>query len=216
MSKLRLFVLLLSLFTPNAFAEENPDYLPTPPGEGVIPSKPAPAPKAKARPRPQISQTYSYKPVSIGLLAGWSKPMGSSTSGTSARLGWGGEFGYKIQDNIGLGIYYLSSSGTVTDTLADFNVTCYGLDSTFFFGGRGAYFGARAGLSSVGISLGALSATTNPFSFGGKVGYDYAFNSGLSLGVEGNLMFFAKSSNAGLTSEAFQLLNIFAAIRYWF
>lgn len=114
-----------------------------------------------------------------------------------------------------MGAYLLYSSGQVSTTNLDFNVTCYGLDGTFYFG-PGLFAGVRAGLSSVTVASGNTSVSTNPFSVGPKFGYDYLLPAGVSLGVEGNAMFLMSSENDGLTNNAFQLLNILATIKYWF
>ena len=155
----------------------------------------------------------------VGGLFGLAVP---SLSGTNARMEWGLTAGAKIGSEIGVAGYYLTNSKDEGGSVGTFGVDLYGVQASYHFEGeaKGAFFGARLGLSKVTQSVSGSSFSTSPYHWGVVGGYDYFLGESLSLGAEASFISVGQAdatvSGASIKSDAFNVLSFLAAVKFWF
>lgn len=153
----------------------------------------------------------------VGALGGFSVPDAEHSSG---RPIFGAMAGARLDGELGLGAYFLTSSKkeTANNTKEDLNYSLFGIEGSFHFEGvaDGAYVALRMGLAKIK----AGEANISPFSYGLAFGYDYFFNDNMSVGIDAGFMSVQKGSDTvnGQTADvkAFNMLNFLAAVKFWF
>lgn len=144
-------------------------------------------------------------------------PLGiaSVSKGGGTHFTIGAEAGYKLLPNISLGGFFnyvsLSSgsitAGTVTVTGAGSNLYMLGGEGTYHLSSilENLRLAAKVGLAIVS----SPGTSASNFMIGPKVGYDYAFPGGLSVGPSVEWMYVAASST-------FSVFSVVGEIRYSF
>lgn len=148
-----------------------------------------------------------------GGLAGLSLP---DHRGTSARLAYALLGGYRFDNNLGFGLYYLSSSKEESADGArfDFNYDLTGVEGNYHVPVilEGAYLGARVGLSKVRKNTSDYS----PTHYGFLVGYDEPFREVFSYGFEISWTRISGDSNVSETLDDFTDVTIGGSLKVWF
>lgn len=160
-----------------------------------------------------LAQAKGY----VGAVGGFSVPDAEDTTGRPA---FGILAGARLDGELGLGAYFLTSSKkeTVDNVKGDFNYSLFGVEGSFHFEGiaDGAFVALRMGLAKIK----AGQANTSPFTYGLAFGYDYFFNDNMSAGIDAGFMSVQKGSENinGVSHEvkAFNMLNFMAALKFWF
>jgi hypothetical protein len=140
----------------------------------------------------------------VGGLFGLAVP---NYDNTTSRGAYGLTAGAKLGDNLGVGVYYISSQKN--ENLGKFNYDLFGVQFSFHFDGEatGAWFGGRIGTSKVDTG-----SSYSPMNYGLVGGYDYLFIPQASIG--GEVSWMSISQSAPLNS--FSSLNFLAALKFWF
>jgi hypothetical protein len=156
----------------------------------------------------------------FGVSGGLAVP---SLSNTSARPQWGFSAGAKLGSEFGLSGYYLTSTKdeSINGASSTFAFDLYGVQASYHFEGeaRGAFFGARLGMSKVTETVAGASVSTSPYHFGVAGGYDHFFNDVFSLGGEASFISVGQADAAGtgsLKTDAFNVLSFLLAAKLWF
>ncbi len=143
-------------------------------------------------------------------------------SGTSARSQLGLTVGAKIGSELAIGGYYSTSQKAEGAPHGQFDVAFYGIEGSYHFEGeaRGAYFGARIGITKMDFGLSPNEVTASPFHVGLIGGYNHWLSRSVSVG--GDLGFYSVSkgeatSRAGVTStvDSFTALSFLATAKFW-
>ena len=148
-----------------------------------------------------------------GGLLGLSIP---SASNTSARMAYGILGGARIDNELGFGGFYFTSSKDETSggVSAPFDYSIYGLEGSFAFDNIATnfYVGARVALTK--IKVGTIDFS--PFAWGLHLGYDYMLNPHLSIGGEAGFLSVGSATNGASSLQSHTDLNFFAAVKGWF
>lgn len=152
-----------------------------------------------------------------GAVGGFSVPDAEDSSG---RPIFGAVAGARLDGELGLGAYFLTSSKkeTINGSKTDFDYSMFGIEGSFHFEGiaDGAFVALRMGLAKIK----AGSANISPFSYGLGFGYDYFFNDNMSVGIDAGFMSVQKGSDTvngvSVEQKAFNMLNFMAALKFWF
>jgi hypothetical protein len=151
----------------------------------------------------------------VGGLVGLAFPTGGSD------LTFGGDFGYKLNQFMGVGLYvsYLGQSVSAANQTFTASQTVVAAEGSYHFADAmdGLRIGAKLGMDFLsqpvitvsGSTATSTNDTTTELAFGPHIGYDYSMGGGLSLGGEFNLIFVTKSG-------ADALPNLLGTIKYWF
>lgn len=143
-------------------------------------------------------------------------------SGTSARTQLGFTVGAKIGSEFAVGGYYSTSHKAEGAPVGQFDLDFYGVEGSYHFEGeaRGAYFGARLGITKMDFGVSPNEVTASPFHVGLVGGYNYWLARSVSVG--GDLGFYSVSkgeatSRAGVTStvDSFTALSFLATVKFW-
>lgn len=158
---------------------------------------------------PAVAQAKGY----AGVLVGMSVP---DYDDTSARPIFGFLGGARLDGELGIGGFYLTSSKdeTINNQETKFNYDLYGLEGSFHFEGvaDGAYIAARVGLAKVSTA----AKNYSPMVWGINFGYDYFIKESFSLGAEGGFMSVASEKKGAFELDKFTMLNFLVAAKFWF
>lgn len=162
---------------------------------------------------PALAQAKGY----VGAIGGFSVPDAEDTSG---RPIFGAVVGSRLDGELGLGGYFLSSSKKekINSVDADFDYALYGIEGSFHFEGiaDGAFVALRMGLAKIKVG----EANMSPFSYGLGFGYDHFINEAFSVGIDAGFMSVQKSSDnvngVSADQKAFNMLNFMVAAKFWF
>lgn len=148
--------------------------------------------------------------IDLGADAG----VGVVSNGGGIELQVGAQGGYKLDPNWGAGlILQYNSLGSSLNPGSGNSVsasqTMLAADGDYYF--SDVLDGLRAGLR-LGFAWGSTNETgassnTN-FTYGALVSYDYPLGASFTLGGEANFMIVSTTNN-------FNILNLFAALKYW-
>ena len=130
-----------------------------------------------------------------------------TTSGLGTGFAYGFNLGYKLQDNVSLGVYLNRSSRDPIPgiTISLLNV---GGDVTYYFNNN-ILMGLQIGPTFETGTFGNLSASDTEFSFGPKLGFSYPLTESLSLGFEpGAYIVFGETTYA--------ILHFPVVVKVWF
>ena len=160
-----------------------------------------------------LAQAKGY----VGVVGGFSVPDAEDTSG---RPLFGAMAGSRLDGELGLGGYFLSSSKKekINSVDADFNYSLYGIEGSFHFEGvaEGAFVALRMGMAKIKAGDGNFS----PFSYGLGFGYDHFFTPNVSIGIDAGFMSVQKDNDTvngvSVTMKAFNMLNFLVAAKFWF
>lgn len=155
----------------------------------------------------------------LGAAGGLMVP---NKSGTSARSDFGITAGAMIGSELAVGAYYLTSKKTETSVVGTFDLDFYGVEGSYHFEGeaRGAYFGARLGITKMAFGVSPNDVTASPFHLGVFAGYNKWIMSNLSLGADLGVYSVSKgeaTSLTGVTStvDPFTALTFLATLKFW-
>ncbi len=162
---------------------------------------------------PALAQAKGY----VGAIGGFSVPDAEDTSG---RPIFGAVAGSRLDGELGLGGYFLSSAKKekVNNVDVDFEYALYGIEGSFHFEGiaDGAFVALRMGLAKIKVG----DANMSPFSYGLGFGYDHFINEAFSVGIDAGFMSVQKSSDSvngvSVDQKAFNMLNFMVAAKFWF
>lgn len=151
------------------------------------------------------------------FVGGSGGPTVPSVAGSTPRMGFGFEAGYEFEAPFSLGAYFLRSSNgeNVRGMSETLGLSFYGIQSDYRLTHLpGFSVGLRVGLASYGVSNDLASASTEPFTFGPRVAYDYRFKPNWTFGANAGVLF-GLSTSGRPASDAFQLFSFLAALKYW-
>lgn len=155
----------------------------------------------------------------VSALGGLTLPQGYQAKNTSARAAYGLNADYKVLEEVGLGGYLIYNGGTFNDgSKISFSTLLYGVEADYFWK-SGISLGLRLGLSTVSFNDNGASVSTNPFSFGPRVSYDYHFPYlPVSVGADASVMFVTntKDITTGEQNSFFVDFNGLFSVKYWF
>jgi hypothetical protein len=156
----------------------------------------------------------------VGAELGMSNP---DYSGTTMRSIYGITGGAKLGSNLGIGVYYLSSTNSESPPVGTFGYNLFGVDFGYYFDGEasGAYFGASLGMTKLTAGNSPNQVTTSPSHYGAFAGYNYMIGDRFSLG--GELRYAAVGSSSGNNSagnnvnvNSFNILSVMLTGKFWF
>jgi hypothetical protein len=155
----------------------------------------------------------------INLLGGITFPKGYQASFTNPRIAYGINADYKVLEEIGLGGYMIYNSGSINNGQGiNLGVLLYGVETDYFWK-NGLSVGLRLGLSTVSFDSRGASVSTNPFSFGPRVSYDYHLpHAPVSVGADLGVMFITNTTDisTGEENSFFVDFNTLFSVKYWF
>lgn len=148
----------------------------------------------------------------VGGLLGFSVPDYDHTSG---RPGFGVIGGARLDGELGVGAFYITSSKEETNagTKFKFDYSFYGLEGSFHFENiaDGAFVAARVGLGKVDVGSNNIS----PFVWGLNFGYDYYLNEKFSLGIDAGFMNAQGGDDGNTHIKGFTALDFLVAAKLW-
>jgi len=151
--------------------------------------------------------------VTIGGMGGLALP---SADGTSSRFGWGFEGDYKLTDSFTAGLYYITSSQSITVPInagasvsTDNAIHLYGVQGAYHFYIPGFALGLRAGIGNTSSSSGSISNSNTQFALGPYASYDWHFASMWSFGGDASIIFVTGSGS-------YNEVNLLATLKVWF
>jgi len=156
----------------------------------------------------------------------WAGAMGGvlipNKSGTSARGDLGLTAGAMLGSEFAIGGYYLTSKKSETSSVGTFDLDFYGIEGSYHFEGeaRGAYFGARMGITKMNFGVAPSELTASPFHFGAIAGYNKWLGENLSIGADLALYSVSKGEATSLTGlpstvDSFTALTFLATLKLW-
>lgn len=150
---------------------------------------------------PSSSMLFGGALLGVGFL--------NNNGGTQLAVGLNG--GYKIAPTYSVGGYftYQPSQASAGDSAHLLTVAAEG---NYYFDEivPGLRAGAKAGLGfgTYSPAVGEGATTTN-LAIGPQIGYDYPLGGGLSIGGEGNFLYYT-------SSPSLNVFNILGNLKYWF
>lgn len=155
----------------------------------------------------------------VNILGGITFPEGYQATSTNPRPAFGINADYKVLEEVGLGGYLIYNNGSFTDGSGiNFSALLYGVEVDYFWK-TGFSAGLRLGLTTVSFNSNGASVSTNPFSFGPRVSYDYHFPYlPVSVGADLGVMFITNTTDitTGEQNSFFVDFNALASLKYWF
>ena len=163
-------------------------------------------------------------PDQSGFIGGMGGIFVPSSSGTSARPGFGLIAGAKLGSELGLAGYYMTNSQDETQSgvKSRFGYDLYGVQASYHFEGeaQGAYFGLRLGLSKVSQAVLSQGVSSSPYHVGVVAGYDHMIWDLFSLGGEISYISIGQAdvtvSGQNLKTDSFNSLNLLGSVKFWF
>ena len=169
--------------------------------------------------QPQYSRSQRERRWRMGPKLGLAIPGGSGATGLSARIMLGGDVNYLVTPNVALGVFFDYNAGDVSGTVVTYSFFTFGAEANYVCD-SGFNAGLRLGLSSVSASVLLVSTSFSQFAIGPRLGWDFRISDLVTLGPDFSFMFLPEKEVEVLgikaTAQSVYLINIAAAVRFWF